>query len=124
MEEKLIGYFGVDAGLVMICDPCYIYSHDDGGKLSENFPKTWQEFCQKFLYKNEEILDYCQMDFDSGHPGLGVLSSTGHGDGTYPVYATIDRGTVLELRIVFDEPYKDEDDDYYENYEDDESEGC
>lgn len=116
MEEKLIGHFGVDAGLVMICDPCYIYSQT--GEMNYNeFPKTWNEFLNKFLYKNGEHLDYSQMNFKSGHSGLGVISSTGYGDGVYPVYATIDNGVIVELRIVFDEPYEQYEEDEFDNGE-------
>ena len=101
-KEVLIGRFSVDAGLVMILDPCYIYDSDGG--LSKDFPQTWDGFLRKFLWKNGEHLDYNQMNFDGGYPGLGVISSTGYGDGEYPVYATIDRhGTILSLRIDFDE---------------------
>jgi hypothetical protein len=92
-----IGCFGVDAGLVLICDPCYIYSNDKEGGLSEDFPKTWEEFLEKFV----EDRDSNALSFKAGHLGLGVLSSTGYGDGYYPVYAEYDEDGVIE-RLVID----------------------
>lgn len=43
-----------------------------------------------------------QFCYPAGHPGLGVCSGTGCGDGTYPVYARMVGTRVEELRVVFD----------------------
>lgn len=80
MKEQ-IGVIGVDAGLCWIGDPCYIMGTD----ATEQPAATWAEFCKK-LTDN----DFQQWNFKLGHPGLGVSVSTGHGDGTYPVF--IERG--------------------------------
>ena len=46
---------------------------------------------------------YGQLNYEMGHPGVGVVSESGYGDGCYPVIATIDEKTnrIKELKIVF-----------------------
>jgi hypothetical protein len=85
-----IGEIGVDAGLCWVGDPCYLKS----GKLPW---EDWLKFCEEI----DGITQ--QFNYPQGRAGLGVLSGTGYGDGTYPVYARIEQGRVMELRVVFDE---------------------
>jgi hypothetical protein len=44
-----------------------------------------------------------QLNYGMGHPGVGVVSSSGYGDGCYPVIADIDErsGRVRSITIVF-----------------------
>jgi hypothetical protein len=46
---------------------------------------------------------YGQLNFEMGHPGVGVVTSSGYGDGLYPVTALIEKetGRVKEIRVVF-----------------------
>lgn len=46
---------------------------------------------------------YGQLNYKMGHAGVGVVSSSGYGDGCYPVYAKINKSTgrIKELRIEF-----------------------
>lgn len=93
---KLIGKFGVDAGLVWIGDPCYIL-HKEGDQKPQDIGEDWDDFCK--------ILDdKVYYDFNS----LGVVASTGYGDGIYPVYARFMDGRIMELKINFD--FNDEED--------------
>jgi len=41
-----------------------------------------------------------QLNFSAGHPGVGVVFSSGFGDGEYPVYAKFKNGRVSEVKIV------------------------
>jgi Protein of unknown function (DUF4241) len=92
---KLIGEIGVDAGLCWIGDPCYILHTD---KAPQAIGKDWSEFCDT-LDSNTEFRQY---DCDHGHPGLGVVVSTGYGDGTYPVFAEFnDDGRVAKVWVEF-----------------------
>jgi hypothetical protein len=85
--EVLIGYVGVDSGQLMLCDPCYIDKDfpteefnpdqpDDRG----TYPMTYNGACGATLSD--------KRFGELGH-GLAVAFSSGLGDGTYPVYATI-----------------------------------
>lgn len=75
---------GVDTGLCWVGDPCYIM-HCEGGKMPKELGKNWDEFCSNI----HDMKHYKQFNYDKGHAGLGVLISTGYGDGSYPVFAKI-----------------------------------
>lgn len=92
-EWKLVGHFGVDAGLCWIGDPCYILHKDkpayEGATpegLPESLGKDWHGFCDTLGEDYQTMKSY---PYDLGHEGLGVCVSTGFGDGTYPVYARV-----------------------------------
>jgi hypothetical protein len=84
--RKQIGEIGVDAGLCWIGDPCYIPHKDEPPKA---IGQDRDEFCDIL---GEEYPTAKQFHYDLGHPGLGVVVSTGYGDGTYPVYAEFTEG--------------------------------
>jgi hypothetical protein len=101
MDEKLIGHVFVDSGQIMVTDPCYIRENwKDSGPAADDFTPG-------------ENLDYsytgaCNATLSDEHAGVlaggfGVASSSGYGDGSYPVYATYCEGgsRIKELRIVF-----------------------
>ena len=91
---KKIGVIGVDAGMCWIGDPCY---------LVENPPfENWTKFCKNSLGLTK------QFNFKAKHPGLGMVVSTGLGDGIYDVFAkTIQspfnkkQKIIKEVKIVF-----------------------
>ena len=80
-NRKLIGHIGVDSGTVWVGDPCYIL-HD---KNPKSIGKNWSELCDK-TFKNNECQLPISFNYDMGHKGLGIMSQTKYGDGTYPVY--------------------------------------
>ena len=80
-ETKLVGHIGVDAGLCWIGDPCYIMGDDASHRV-----KNWSDFCDQINHDNPTAQSF---NYEMGHEGLGVCVSTGYGDGSYPVYATI-----------------------------------
>lgn len=99
-EVELVGHVSVDSGQVMIVDPCYVLdgAHDDpsadpSGRARYGLP------CEVTLSdrRHGEFIA-------TGSHGTGVASSSGYGDGCYPVYARKnDDGRVVELTIYFDE---------------------
>lgn len=99
---KKIGVIGVDAGLCWIGDPCYIIHSEQPNK---ELGKDWGEFCNNLWKKESESGGQgVQYNYDLGHPGLGVVVSTGYGDGTYPVYAEFnDEGRCVKVWVDFDE---------------------
>ena len=86
MSKKLLGRVGVDAGMLMIGDPCYFIGKDS--TVNKEVFKTWDEACKKL---------FCAAGGDHGrnHPYLinsgcgallGIAMGTTYGDGQYPVY--------------------------------------
>lgn len=96
MKRELVGHIGVDAGLCWIGDPCYILHTEDG--VPRSLGRSWEEFCDTL----EGMKTHKQFNYDLGHEGLGVVVSTGDGDGCYPVYATINKdGRVASVTVEF-----------------------
>lgn len=93
-DWTLVGNFGVDAGLVWIGDPCYIIHADEQPSA---IGKNWGDFC---LNLGRSYPTMKSFKFDAGHEGLGVLCSTGLGDGVYPVYAMIKEDADFGKRIA------------------------
>lgn len=93
-KETLIGRIGVDAGLCWIGDPCYIIHTDE--ELPKSLGKNWSEFC-----KNVESTDHQTFTYDMGGEGLGVVVSTGYGDGVYPVFIKKIDGRISQVRVEF-----------------------
>jgi len=98
--RKLVGCVGVDSGQVMICDPCYI---DSSWEKKDWDIKDFKKECEK----NQRQFNYLGACFATlseqmaGQFDLGVASSSGYGDGEYPVYVTYQDGRVKKLEVVF-----------------------
>lgn len=84
-EVVLVGHIGVDAGLCWLGDPCYIMHTD---KPPKAIGEDWGEFCNTIDDDKHPTMQ--SYNFDMGHEGLGVLVSSGIGDGLYPVYAEVE----------------------------------
>jgi hypothetical protein len=53
-----------------------------------------------------------QLNYNLGHPGVGVAFSTAFGDGYYPVYAHYDaEGILKSVEVLFQEEKNEEEDD-------------
>ena len=84
-KGQLIGHCGVDSGQILLIDPCYVYKDDYGSG------GDYDQCCQITL-----------ADEGAGQTELGVVTSSGYGDGTYPVYAEKDgNGKIKQVTIVF-----------------------
>lgn len=97
MKLKKIGMIGVDSGTIIISDPCYLIGE---GWTDEDYDK---EVCSDWDRGK-------QIKNDIG-AYKAVLSSTGFGDGVYPVYAEIeDLGEFGKRvsRVIIDFEVKDE----------------
>jgi hypothetical protein len=113
-STQLIGYIAVDSGQVLITDPGYL-----NGWGSEGFGEagvghySYGGACSTTLTDKQAG----QLNFAAGHAGAGVVSSTGLGDGMYPVYAHYwedeawgKRISRLEIVFIEDEDEDGEDD--------------
>jgi len=96
--RRFIGVIGVDAGLCWIGDPCYILHTAEPPKAIGN---SWEEFCD-ILHEDNRYPTCKQFCYDLGHAGLGMVVSTGYGDGTYPVYAEVNEdGRIARVCVEF-----------------------
>ena len=116
-----VGEVGVDAGMVMVGDPCYLdkfTDHDfDDAKVEA------QKASGKYDYSYSGACAATLSDNGAGQLGRGdaVAVSSGYGDGVYPVYATYNHeGRIVKLEVIFDAD-SDEDADE-DDYNDDEIE--
>ena len=95
--KKILGFVSVDSGQVIIVDPCYLGDWKDGEyNPSKELNNHYAKACKTTLNKKQggQIIV-------SGIQGTGVASSTGYGDGNYPVEATYKNGRVQKLTIKF-----------------------
>tara|TARA_R100000329_G_scaffold145867_1_gene131886 strand:+ start:2494 stop:2763 length:270 start_codon:yes stop_codon:yes gene_type:complete len=84
---KLIGNCPVDSGQIMMVDPCYVLA--DNNTTDEKLNGLYKEICEMTIAER------------AGEFDLGCATSTGWGDGCYPVYAKMDGGRVAEIKIKF-----------------------
>lgn len=99
VTSENLGVVGVDAGLAGFFENKRDFTDDE-----------WREFCQ-FVDKDDE---------KAWLVAEGFFSSSGYGDGAYPVYAFSDstgRVVALEIWFIYDDE-EDDEDDYEEEYED------
>lgn len=83
---ETIGTVGVDAGLIMIGDPCYV-AHDSH---PDHPVHHWSDFCN-LIEKG-----------DHWNIGDGVVVTSGYGDGEYPVQIRRAKdGRIAEVRVRF-----------------------
>lgn len=88
-----VGTIMVDAGIVMVGDPCY--SLPDDGSFRTEIARDWGQFCDA-LYGAKGALNRTPLG-----PGVSVVVSSG-GDGAFPVYVQRDAaGRVTQLIVKF-----------------------
>lgn len=114
-NTKLIGHCAVDSGQILLVDPCYIKT--DG-------KDAWDSDCH-FVPDADREFDASKGGYSAccaaslsedgagqvticGVAGDGVCTSTGYGDGNYPVYAEYnDEGRIVKVTIDFDPTFED-----------------
>jgi len=88
--EELIGYVCVDAGMLMVCDPCYIEGEWNSRPVRDDVQGG--DFNIAGAAKSTmNPQGHGPLRFRMGHRGAGVAFSTG-GDGSFPV--TVKRSAV------------------------------
>jgi hypothetical protein len=114
LKRVLLGHVGVDSGQIMISDPCYVgdFKHD------EDFDPARADDAGNYPYSYNGSCGATLSDAMGGQLALeqGVVSSTGYGDGSYEVWATIGESKgwgvrVHKLEVIFIDDSIDEDDD-------------
>jgi hypothetical protein len=75
-------------------------------------PFSYNACCKKTC-NDDEDKNNGQLNFEMGYAGVGVVTSSGYGDGIYPVVADIDdkTGRVKSITVVFIDDEEDPFDD-------------
>lgn len=111
-DTKLIGYCSVDSGQIMLSDPCYVEQFrvemdEPDGKFDATLEPVGGSY--PYTYNGASSATCSEQSAGALGGGLGVVVTSGYGDGSYPVYATYNsEGRIIEARIVFDDFTKDE----------------
>ena len=122
-----VGRVGVDAGMVMVGDPCYLDNFGKGSTDGFNYVEaeiTAQKKAKKYDFSYSGACAATLGDDSAGELGFAsaVAVSSGYGDGVYPVFATYNNdGRIVKLEVIFegeDEDYESENDDDDEEDED------
>jgi hypothetical protein len=110
-----VGEIGVDAGCVMVGDPCYTQGRD-----ASHAAESWKDFLTQTWPEvfGPNAKPDAQMGSVSpalGDEILGIVVESGWGDGVYPVYVRHDprSGRVSAVKVEFME---DDDDDDEEDW--------
>lgn len=114
-----VGTVGVDAGMLMVVDPCYVlhrkrreFQGHEGG-LDPAFGKDWPDFCDAVMSEpgsGPEHYPVCKTvaQVQSKEPGSwvsAVVVGGFGGDGRYPVYVKHDgRGNTRAILVDFEGP--------------------
>ena len=106
LTKELIGHIGIDSGQVIICDPCYLKEftdhefHNAGDKEEKVDEFSYNGCCNATLTKGAGPLG---VKYNNEiREGWGIASSTGYGDGSYPVYAYRNHeGRIMKLVVLF-----------------------
>lgn len=86
MDRQLLGHVAVDTAMVMVVDPCYVLEGDD-----------YELVCNAMERNNWMGGQFLA----TGIAGTGVVTPTGLGDGSYPVYAEVeDYGSHIGRRVT------------------------
>jgi hypothetical protein len=99
--RKSIGSVGIDAGMLYLGDPCYIKwtALIDGDAGWSRFLKGIATPGEDYLVDHSQVLG--RMPNGRTFPA-GMVVTTGHGDGEYPVTATFDAdGCVCSVTVTF-----------------------
>lgn len=101
-----VGSVMVDSGSVAVGDPCYTNGAD-----ASNASKDWNDFLAKTwprTFSESDIgpsIDALAVDIRN-EQGVGIVVSSGYGDGEYPVFVkVVDEGSwgkrIAEMKVVF-----------------------
>ena len=113
---ELIGKCCVDSGQLLITDPCYATGFINNDIKDTNTQDYSYSGCCNATSKKSGAGQLVRKanHGDEKNPkiisfNVGVATSTGHGDGEYPVYALYEDNRVASIIIRFPEPMLDMD---------------
>lgn len=96
MTRELVGTILVDAGIVMVGDPCYTLPDD--GTFRDATARNWDTFARS-VYPPGQGANPNPTPLGAG---VSVVVQSGYGDGEYPVYVERTKGgSVKSLTVEF-----------------------
>ena len=103
---ELAGFCGVDSGQIMVIDPCYAFNDNYTGNDDAATGGNYDAICRVSI---ADTFGEFPLPANGYSGNVGVVTSSGYGDGNYPVYVDVNSdGRVAALHIIFDEPWDDE----------------
>lgn len=107
-----IGNLPVDAGCIMLSDPCYVLPdsrYNAEGALLKEAPYDYKDMLEEM--EKEDWPQIFKVKPKGYSNPLGLIVESGYGDGLYPVYAKFNKeGRLIKVMIDFD--MEDEEEDY------------
>jgi len=98
-----IGSVGVDAGMLYIGDPCYIHRTPLGRSTGDK--AAWAEFLRDIAPPGKDWLETTTTvmgKLPNGAPfPAGVVTTSGYGDGEYPVEVQYSNGRIARIKVDF-----------------------
>ena len=112
--EEIVGYVAVDSGCIHIGDPCYTMTTDGSYCKGKDDKKlNWSGFCSLMFDEDGNTLNEVSKGVQEClGESIGLVVSSGYGDGEYPVTVTREHsGRVASVKVHF---IIDEDDDRFD----------
>lgn len=113
-DWEKIGNLPVDAGCILLSDPCYVLpdsrypNEDEQVEIPYDYATMLEEM------KVAEWPRVFNVQPKNYSNPLGLIVESGYGDGLYPVYAKFNKeGRLIQVMIDFDEDWDEEDDSDY-----------
>lgn len=103
LMKRLIGTCGVDAGMLMMVDPCYV----QGEQALAHWPEWGKFLTASGMQKDDKwpehgIVPINRPESQFDGKAVGVVVHTYAGDGEYPVYAWFDEdGKITKVEVNF-----------------------
>jgi len=109
-DWQKIGTLPVDAGCIMLVDPCYVLPdsrQNSSGDVVKEAPYDYKDMLEGM--EEEGWPREFKVKPKNYSMPLGMIVESGYGDGEYPVYAEYNReGRLVKVMVDFDP----EDEDY------------
>jgi hypothetical protein len=106
--RRQIGIVHVDSGQLMVCDPGYLdqWDHKEPAFAEDPLraPFSYEGCCAASSSDAHGGQLHSRTPDGAVFPGIGVVSSTGHGDGIFPVFTEFDAEglpcrMIVEMRV-------------------------
>ena len=99
MITELAGFCGVDSGQLILVDPCYAFLDDYEGRETNPSGGNYDAICR---VSTSKAFGGASLPGNGYTGSVGVVTSTGYGDGNYPVFVDINEdGRVVSMRVYF-----------------------
>ncbi|WP_166789461.1 DUF4241 domain-containing protein [Cryobacterium sp. TMS1-20-1] len=116
IQVVFLGEVGVDSGMLMITDPCYIDDEWQGRLAHDGTPgdtpsrqvrsdpaddnaQALPPYSFRGACETTNPDGYGELGFKMGHAGAGVVFHTAWGDGAYPIYGELHDGRIIRAYI-------------------------